>query len=106
MLMTSNLAAIYTPPGNAWVMNATIKAEAFMTVLAHELTHLLIKPPRPKKPGEILNGWNDGEHLTGAANSADIMFAGANAENRQLATVKFLVPTQVEIWVKSADGLE
>jgi hypothetical protein len=49
--------------------------------------------------------WNDEEHRTGAANIADLMYAPSNAENRQLATVNLTAATQLEIRVRTAEGL-
>jgi len=38
-------------------------------------------------------------------NTADLMYVPRSSENRELATVKFSVATQEEIWMRSADGL-
>ncbi|HSQ58464.1 MAG TPA: hypothetical protein VLM40_22275, partial [Gemmata sp.] len=103
---TSTTADRYSvnDPLHPWITSAAIQAEAFMCVLAHELTHLLIRPAVAPVYGNVEGVWA-GEHLLGAANSADLMYEPANSDNRQLATVKFTVTTQQELMLKTAEGL-
>ena len=65
---------------------------------------VLIRPALAPAYGKVEGVWA-GEHLLPEANSADLMYDSANAQNRQLATVKFTVTTQQEIWVRTAEGL-
>ena len=93
VLFTTSGTNFWYGPGPApWL---TKMDEAFMTVLVHELTHPLIRPVRG------VGVWDNLEHLTGALNSSDLMYTPQSALNRELATVKFSVATQQEIWVKS-----
>jgi hypothetical protein len=92
---TSTTDNFYSDPLAPWVTSETIQAEAFMCVLAHELTHLLIKPV------EQAGVWNTDEHRVFPGSTADLMYEPSTQANRQLATVKFTELTQQEIWMKS-----
>jgi hypothetical protein len=94
---TTEMNAKYGP-GNAFgVVNIP---EAFMTVVAHEITHSLFER-------RSVGVWDDAEHVTGplATYEAELMYQPPTKKNRELATVTILPIVQQEIKVKSNQGI-
>ena len=85
-------------PGNAYgVVNIP---EAYMTVLAHEITHMLVEPG-------IVGVWDKFEHIVGPAATyqSELMYAAPTKKNRELATVTISTTVQQEMKVKSNQGI-
>ena len=79
MFSTSEAHAKYKAGNPYGVVNL---AEAFMTTLVHEITHMLFE--------KVSTGaFDKREHLTAAKYSSDVMYQPATKANRELATVTF-----------------
>ena len=85
-------------PGN--VMGVVNIPEAFMTVVAHEIVHMLVKL-------KSVGVWDDLEHVTGplATYETELMYDSPTKKNRELATVTILPIVQQELKVKSNLGI-
>ncbi|MCI0705704.1 MAG: hypothetical protein L0241_31980, partial [Planctomycetia bacterium] len=97
LIATSQLNTKYGP-GNAY--GVTNIPEAFMTVVAHELTHMLFERVS-------VGVWNAQEHVDGplATYEAELMYKVPTKKNRELATVTILPVVQQEMKVKQNQGI-
>jgi len=74
--------------------------EAYMTVMAHEITHMLFEKVS-------VGVWDESEHVTGPLETyeAELMYQPPTKKNRELSTVKISPVVQQEIKVKENQGI-